>query len=121
MNLHIPIDDPIAGRKLRKKFYDRKRKRDLRVQQLADLKAAGVVRIRGHNIQKPLKAPEFKDHPQATPAHVSLEELTRLSCRFPYGDGPFTFCGCETQEGRVYCGPHHELTHQKGVKDAASQ
>jgi GcrA cell cycle regulator len=45
------------------------------------------------------------------PLHVSLFDLQRGQCRFPYGDGPFTFCGCEAAPGKSYCEPHHRLTH----------
>lgn len=45
------------------------------------------------------------------PLHASLVDLTYDQCRYPYGDGPFTFCGCPTINGLSYCEPHHRLTH----------
>lgn len=30
-------------------------------------------------------------------------------CKYPYGDGPFTFCGHPIQDKSSYCGPHHAL------------
>lgn len=44
------------------------------------------------------------------PLHVSLMELGDHSCRFPYGDGPFTFCGHPKTAGSSYCAEHVTLT-----------
>lgn len=62
------------------------------------------------------RAPKFNPQPflardiEAAPRHVSLADLEAGECRFPYGDGPFTFCGCEAIPGKPYCLPHHALT-----------
>lgn len=45
------------------------------------------------------------------PLHAALLDLSANQCRYPYGDGPFTFCGCQKIEGSSYCEPHHQLTH----------
>lgn len=45
------------------------------------------------------------------PLHLSLFDIERGQCRYPFGDGPFTFCGCKTLEGSSYCDPHHQLSH----------
>lgn len=49
------------------------------------------------------------------PLHISLFDLTRDQCRFPYGDEPasMTFCGCRTFDGASYCEAHQQLTHTK--------
>jgi GcrA cell cycle regulator len=54
-----------------------------------------------------------KERPVAdvVPLHVDLLDLQPGQCRFPYGDGPFTFCGCPSSNGLSYCEPHHRLTH----------
>ncbi len=44
------------------------------------------------------------------PLHVSLIDLQPGQCRWPYGDGPFTFCGCEQFDGSSYCEPHSALS-----------
>lgn len=44
------------------------------------------------------------------PLHLNLADLEAGQCRYPYGDGPFTFCGCEAMRGKPYCAPHHSLT-----------
>lgn len=41
-----------------------------------------------------------------TPGHFSLIDLPADGCKWPYGDGPFTFCGCDREEGKPYCYPH---------------
>lgn len=43
------------------------------------------------------------------PRHLTLLQLAPTSCRYPYGDGPFTFCGHPKMEGDSYCGPHLSL------------
>ncbi len=43
------------------------------------------------------------------PLHLSLIELESGHCRYPYGDGPLTFCGHPQKEGSSYCVPHHFL------------
>jgi GcrA cell cycle regulator len=48
------------------------------------------------------------------PRHVSLVELKRGDCRYPYGgdrdDEPITFCGHPRQPGASYCTPHFRLS-----------
>ena len=41
-----------------------------------------------------------------TPLHLPLLALKAHHCRWPYGDGPFTFCGCTHIEGSPYCESH---------------
>lgn len=44
------------------------------------------------------------------PRHLSLADLERTACRYPYGDGPFTFCAHPRAEGSSYCSAHYDLT-----------
>lgn len=46
---------------------------------------------------------------EVEPLHFSLADLQHGQCRYPYGDGPFTFCGCRTEPDRPYCEPHQKL------------
>jgi GcrA cell cycle regulator len=43
------------------------------------------------------------------PLLISLEDIRKGECRYPYGDGPFLFCGHATADGSSYCKPHKEL------------
>jgi GcrA cell cycle regulator len=55
------------------------------------------------------------------PRNVTLLELGRDECRYPYGDGPFLFCGHQT-DGSSYCAGHKALCYvapQKRWRDAA--
>lgn len=45
------------------------------------------------------------------PLHLSLLDLKQGQCRFPFGDRPFTFCGCAALEDKTYCEAHYALTH----------
>lgn len=43
----------------------------------------------------------------ATPAAAKpLLDLEDGDCRWPYGDGPFVFCGCKRAPGASYCQDH---------------
>jgi hypothetical protein len=46
------------------------------------------------------------------PLHIALRDLTDANCKWPYGDGPFTFCGCQTFGGGPYCEPHDALSRR---------
>jgi GcrA cell cycle regulator len=35
----------------------------------------------------------------------SLLDLAPGECRFPFGDKPYTFCGCKAVDGLPYCAP----------------
>src|SRR5437868_2139375 len=49
---------------------------------------------------------------EVEPLHVSLFDIKQGQCRYPYGDGPFTFCGCQAMKGSSYCEPHYHLTRE---------
>lgn len=48
---------------------------------------------------------------ESVPLHIAFADLTSANCHYPYGDGPFTFCGCEAVRGLSYCAPHQRLTN----------
>lgn len=47
------------------------------------------------------------------PLNVSLDDLQPHECRYPYGDGPFLFCGNPVEGESSYCAAHHRLCWQK--------
>ena len=50
---------------------------------------------------------------EIVPRNVSLLDLEPNDCRYPYGDGPMTFCGHPKQAGSQYCTPHHFLCWER--------
>jgi len=46
---------------------------------------------------------------EITPRNVPLTDLASNECRFPYGDGPFTFCGHPASPDQPYCKAHADL------------
>jgi GcrA cell cycle regulator len=51
----------------------------------------------------------------AEPLHVAFANLGPSHCRWPYGDGPFTFCGLPISDGRSYCVHHKAIAcRQRG-------
>jgi len=52
--------------------------------------------------------------------HIEMIDLEPHHCRFPYGDGPFTFCGHAKLEGASYCSEHVALTRQSVTHQSLS-
>lgn len=48
------------------------------------------------------------------PLHIPLGELTKDNCHWPYGDGPFSFCGHARFQGS-YCAAHFYLSIGPGT------
>ena len=42
----------------------------------------------------------------------ALSELGDKDCRFPFGDGPYTFCAQPTAPGLPYCVDHCRVAYQ---------
>lgn len=72
---------------------------------------AGLSSIAASIYRKPRNYYSAEAVADVAPLHVSLTDLRPGSCRYPYGENPYTFCGCEVIEGS-YCGPHYALTHR---------
>ena len=51
---------------------------------------------------------------EVEPLGKTLLELGPNECRYPYGDGPYTFCGNPTMGECSYCGPHFGVTARRG-------
>jgi GcrA cell cycle regulator len=56
---------------------------------------------------------------EVDPRHLSLLELERNNCRYPYGGDEegeaITFCGHPRRKGSSYCTPHFHLTRDPGA------
>jgi hypothetical protein len=78
--------------------------------------------IRKRLLSRQRRNPEFKPKPRlavvkAEPAQhnflgLEIWKLTRTTCRFPKGDGPFLFCGQPVKEGSSYCPHCHSMTSE---------
>ncbi len=74
-------------------------------------------RIRLKNERRRLRRQEFAPPPrewerqiictEIEPRNIDLSELERDDCRWPDGDGPFTFCGAPKFNGFSYCAGHY--------------
>lgn len=69
-------------------------------------------------------AAEMKAVARANLAPPEVRNLTLLNlgpsdCRWPLGDGPFTFCGCPQNAASRYCDFHHALSIQERLPVAA--
>ena len=51
-----------------------------------------------------------------TSRNIRLIDLEPNQCRWPYGDGPFVFCGCRTWETSPYCAEHEGLARSPGTR-----
>jgi GcrA cell cycle regulator len=51
---------------------------------------------------------------EAAPLHISFDDLTSTTCKYPFGDIPnMTFCGHLSAAGSSYCNSHHKLCWRK--------
>lgn len=91
----LPTDPERAKR--RALFNDRRRT------------AQTVTRMRTPKVQKFFAEPE----PVPEALHLSLLELNKKTCHFPFGDGPYTFCGRPTVKGSSYCLHCYRVTHMR--------
>lgn len=60
---------------------------------------------------KPLELPP-EPIVDVIPLHISLDALNGKACRWPYGHGPFTFCGHDVVSG-PYCIGHTSQAYEK--------
>lgn len=62
-------------------------------------------------LTRPRRAPP---PPPPTPPvamlHLDMMQLSKQTCHFPIGDGPFTYCGHDTK-GETYCAFHARAIH----------
>lgn len=85
--------------------------RQRRVRMVERVRPCGVGVIRRVKVREIVERFQGK-LADVVPQHVDLLSLGNNQCHYPYGDGPFTFCGCPVAEG-FYCGPHYALTREK--------
>lgn len=53
-----------------------------------------------------------EDLPEPASLNLALPDLETGQCKYPHGDGPFTFCGHAQFETSVYCEHHSRLAYQ---------
>jgi GcrA cell cycle regulator len=51
--------------------------------------------------------------PEPTPYHLTVQQLQKDECRWPYGQSPYTFCGHKKLEGSSYCPYHHKDAYRR--------
>ncbi len=56
----------------------------------------------------PVEKPMEVKLADVVPLNLTLDELELGECRYPYGEGPFLFCGNPIEHGS-YCAAHHKL------------
>lgn len=82
---------------------DSHRTESVRKARIAAIKRkVGVTDRATKQVPVPTTAPE--------PMHLTLMELTEHTCKFPYGDKPFTFCGHPKDVVVPYCSWHQRMT-----------
>jgi GcrA cell cycle regulator len=89
-------------------------------------RATRVVRPNGNSdMRQVLECPEPEPLRcvEVVPLNMDILDLAHDGCRYPYGDGPFTFCGHPQISGSSYCGPHWALTNarSRGTNEAATE
>jgi hypothetical protein len=68
---------------------------------------------RPRKLRSPARANSTVLPPPVVPALPSLNHTIQqvTGCRYPYGNGPYSFCGHAKHEGSSYCPAHHKATH----------
>ena len=56
--------------------------------------------------QKPVPPPPLEIVPDDPSTFIPLDQLTPHTCRYPFGDGPFMFCGATRLDDAPYCARH---------------
>jgi GcrA cell cycle regulator len=49
---------------------------------------------------------------------IPITELRPGQCKWPYGDGPFLFCGHAARDGAVYCAFHKRIAYRPAERQA---
>lgn len=63
--------------------------------------------IYGKRTSNPVK--KAKVEPTVVPLNMELDDLKNSQCRYPYGEGLYTFCGHPVRENSPYCTDHHSI------------
>lgn len=50
--------------------------------------------------------------PEPASLDIALVDLERGQCKYPHGDGPYTFCGHQVFPGEVYCPAHCAIAYR---------
>lgn len=71
-----------------------------------------VQKINANRAAPAVKAEPFvcQEAVEIVPLHLSLIDLETGQCKWPFGNGPFTFCGNQTHAGASYCPGHHKIS-----------
>lgn len=89
-----------------------KRTREIRKVGNQKMQTRIVERPRPVIVPRPPKIlPAAERAAQIVPRHLDIMQLTSRTCKWPYGDGPYTYCGHPATHG-PYCEGHHDLAHE---------
>lgn len=87
---------------------------------------ARIVRANGNSngfrVHMSVETDEFQPRcVEVVPRNILLIDLGRDDCRYPYGDGPFVFCGHPQRGESSYCPAHSILTVHTPQRRAMSR
>lgn len=111
---------------LRRENGQRHRKEVLRRLQQSYARKTGA-RMDGRTVGRYVQIKEASEKKAVARANLAPPEVRNLTlldlgpsdCRWPLGDGPFTFCGCPQNAASSYCDFHHALSIQERMPVAA--
>lgn len=61
----------------------------------------------GERVSNPVKKAQVKT--TVVSLNIDLDDLKNSQCHYPYGEGPYTFCGHSVKEKSPYCMDHHAI------------
>jgi GcrA cell cycle regulator len=65
----------------------------------------------GSEVLPPLDFEEMRAA-DVIPLHIAFADLVASTCRFPFGTGPYTYCGHDTLGAGSYCDQHYALAYR---------
>lgn len=113
----------VIGRRIRMGLGNASEAGKERLERKPQQKAAPIVRAVAPSQPRP--KPVCVD---AEPLHLPLIELEHHQCRWPFGDGPFTFCGhprytdrsTSDEQQTMYCLKHLQMSIGHGTQQERS-
>ncbi len=82
-------------------------------------KANNIASSKGSIYHNPKRKPRVTTN--IIPLNIDFIDLKNSQCRYPYGEGPYVFCGHPIQKWSPYCPEHHSLCHTGKTAQRANE
>lgn len=111
---NLPVRKPPEHYRAMKAQRERKRRLRIGIQPRAKREAVAKPKSRTKTLYE-MFVPRPANDLSEIALHIPFIDLQPGHCKFPFGDGPFTFCGHARFDSGPYCGPHTLLCTGPGT------